>query len=146
MNQRGYQVDWCRDVISTYINVESTLSVCWVINIYCKYELFAPSNDKKVFTITNSSQEILDKSHCKPNKIWVNKGSEFHNRSVKSSLQDSDINIYSTHNEGKYVVAEIFIWTLKNKIYEHITSVSKKIYIDKLDNIVKKQQGNITGQ
>ena len=108
--------------------------------------MVAPSNNKKVFTITNSSQEILDESHCKPNKIWVNKGSEFHNRSVKSSLLDSDINIYSTHNEGKYVVAEIFIWTLKNKIYEHITSVSKKIYIDKLDNVVKKQQYNITGQ
>ena len=45
--------------------------------------------------------------------------------------------MYSTHNEGKSVVAERFIRTLKNKIYKHITSISKNVYIDKLDDIVK---------
>ena len=44
--------------------------------------------------------------------------------------------MYSTHNEGKYVVAERFIRTIKNKIYKHITSISKNGYIDKLDDIV----------
>ena len=44
--------------------------------------------------------------------------------------------MYSTHNEGKYVVAERFIRTLKNKIYKYMTSVSKNVYIDKLDDIV----------
>ena len=57
--------------------------------------------------------------------IWVNKGSEFYIRSMKSWLQDDDIEMYSTHNEGKSVAAEIFIWTLKNKIYKYMTSVSK---------------------
>ena len=44
--------------------------------------------------------------------------------------------MYSTHNEGKSVVAERFIRTLKNKIYKYMTSMSKSVYIDKLDNIV----------
>ena len=44
--------------------------------------------------------------------------------------------MYSTHNEGKSVVAERFIRTLKNKIYKHMTAVSKNVYIDKLDDIV----------
>ena len=44
--------------------------------------------------------------------------------------------MYSTNNEGKSVVAEKFIRTLKNKIYKHMTSVSKNVYIDKLDDIV----------
>ena len=44
--------------------------------------------------------------------------------------------MYSTHNEGKSVVAERFIRTLKNKIYKHMTSISKNVYIDKLDDIV----------
>ena len=44
--------------------------------------------------------------------------------------------MYSTHNEGKSVVAEIFIRTRKSKIYKHMTSVSKNVYIDKLDDIV----------
>ena len=46
--------------------------------------------------------------------------------------------MYSTHNEGKSVVAERFIRILKNRIYKYMTSVSKNVYIDKLDDIVKK--------
>ena len=63
--------------------------------------------DKKT-TITNASQKILDESKCKPNKIWVDKGSEFYSRSMKSWLQDYNIEMYSIHNEGKSVVAERF--------------------------------------
>ena len=44
--------------------------------------------------------------------------------------------MYSIHNEGKSVVAERFIRTLKTKIYKYMTSVSKNVYIDKLDDIV----------
>ena len=46
--------------------------------------------------------------------------------------------MYSTNNEGKSVIAERFIRTLKNKIYKYMTSISKNVYIDKLDDIVKK--------
>ena len=51
-------------------------------------------------------------------------------------LQDNDIVMYSTNNEGKSVVAERFIRTLKSKIYKYMTSISKNAYIDKLDNMV----------
>ena len=44
--------------------------------------------------------------------------------------------MYSTHSEGKSVVAERFIRTLKSKIYKYMTSISKHMYIDKLDDIV----------
>ena len=44
--------------------------------------------------------------------------------------------MYSTHNEGKLVVAERFIRTLKNKIYKYMTSMSQNVYIDKIDDIV----------
>ena len=46
--------------------------------------------------------------------------------------------MYSTHNEGKSVIAERLIRTLKNKIYKYMTSISKNVYIDKLDDVVKK--------
>ena len=49
--------------------------------------------------------------------------------------------MYSTHNEGKSVVAERFIRTLKNKIYKYMTSVSKNVYIDRVDNIVNRYNG-----
>ena len=44
--------------------------------------------------------------------------------------------MYSTHNEEKSVVAERFIITLKNKIYKYMTSISKNVYIDKMDDMV----------
>ena len=50
----------------------------------------------------------------------------------------NDIEMYSTHNGGKSVVAERFIRTLKNKIYKYMTSISKHVYIDKLEDIVNK--------
>ena len=92
--------------------------------------------DKKGVTIANAFQKNLKEFNIKLNKIWVDKGSEFYNSSFKKSLQGNDIEMHSTHNEGKSVVAEIFIRTLRNKIYKYITSVSKNVYIDKLDDIV----------
>ena len=63
----------------------------------------------------------------------VKKGSEFYNKSKKSWLQVNDSEIYSAYNEEKFVAAKRFIRTLKNKIYKYMTSISKNVYIDKLD-------------
>ena len=52
---------------------------------------------------------------------------------MKSFLQNNNIEMYSTHNEGKFVVTERFIRTLKNQIHKYMTSVLKNVYIDKLD-------------
>ena len=46
--------------------------------------------------------------------------------------------MYSTHNEEKFVFAERFIRTLQKRNYKYMTSISKKFYIDKLDDIVNK--------
>ena len=70
--------------------------------------------------------------------MWVDKASEFYNASFKKWLQDNDIIMNSTNNEGKSVVAERFIRTLKSKIYKYMTSISKNVYIDKLNTIVNK--------
>ena len=59
---------------------------------------------------------------------------------MKSWLEKNDIEIYSTNNEEKCVISERFIRTLKNEIYKYMTSLSKNVCIDKLDNIVKKIQ------
>ena len=120
-----------------------------VIDVHCKYMWVIPLKDKKGIEITDAFQKILDKSNCKPNKIWVDKGSEFYNVSMKSWLQKiiqksipyimkqnllllkdslepqrikfikswfkkNSTEKYSIHNEGKSVVAEIFIRTSKD--------------------------------
>ena len=75
----------------------------------------------------------MKKPDRKPNKIWVDKGSEFYNDSFKKWLKDNNIEMYSIHNEGKSVVAERFIRTLKNKIYKYMTAISKNVYNIKVD-------------
>ena len=66
-----------------------------VIDIFSKYTLVIPLKDKKGITITNVFQKFLDKSNHKLNKIWVDKGSEFYNRSMKSWLEKMYRNVFN---------------------------------------------------
>ena len=106
--------------------------MAFIVNINgCFYQKI-----QKGVTVVNAFQKLLDNSKRKPNKIWVDKGSEVYNRSMKSWLEKNDIEMCSTHNERKSVVAERFIRTLKTKIYKYMTSISKNVYINKLSDIV----------
>ena len=88
-------------------------------------------------------EKILSDSNRKPNKIWTDQGSEFYNNSFKDFLKMNNIEMYSTFNEGKSVVAERFIRTLKNKIFKHMRAISKNIYFDELDDIVNKYNNTV---
>ena len=70
-----------------------------VIDIFSKYAWVVPLKDKKGITITNAFQKILKESNRKLNKIWVDKGREFYNSSIKKWLKDNNIKMYSIHNE-----------------------------------------------
>ena len=93
-------------------------------------------------SIVNAFQKIISKER-KPNKIWVDQGSEFYNQSFKDFLKINNIEMYSTYNEGKSVVTERFIRTLKNKIFKNMTAISKNIYFDRLDDIVSKYNNTV---
>ena len=108
------------------------------MDVFSKYGWVISLKDKKGITIIDAFQKNLKESNRKPNEIWVDKGSEFYNISMKSWLEKNDIEMYSTHNEVKAVVTERFIRTLKKEIYKYMTSISKNVYIDKLDDIVNK--------
>ena len=108
-----------------------------VIDIFSKYAWVVPLKDKKSASIVTAFQSIFKQSNKrKPNKIWVDKGSEFYNAYFKKWLQGNDIVMHSINNEGKSVVADRFIRTPKNKIYKYMISISKNVYIDKLNDIV----------
>ena len=106
------------------------------IDLFSKYVFVIPLKDKKGISIVNAFDKIIKQSNRKPNKIWVDQGEEFYNNVFKKWLSDNDIIMYSTYNEGKSVVAERFIRTLKNKLYKHMTATGKNVYYDVLDNIV----------
>ena len=65
-----------------------------VIDIYSKYAWVLSLKDQKGIAITQAFQNILDESGRKPNKMWVDKASEFYNRSMKSWLEDNGIEMY----------------------------------------------------
>ena len=99
------------------------------IDLFSKYAWVTPLKDKKDASIVNAFKKIISKGR-KPNKIWVDQGREFYNQSVRDFLKINNIEMYSTFNEGKSVVAERFIRTLKNKIFKHMIAILKNVYID----------------
>ena len=123
-------------------NKEIKYLLC-TIDLFSKYAWVVPIKDKKGVSIVDAFQKILKESNRKPNKIWVDKGSEFYNKSFKKWLTDNNIETYSIHNKGKLVIAERFIRTLKNKIFKHMTAISKNVCFHVLDDIVNKYNNTV---
>ena len=116
------------------------------IDLFSKYAWVIPIKDKKGTSIVNAFKKIISMelhSKRKPNKICVDQGSEFYNKSFKDFWKINNIEMYSTYNEEKSVVAEIFVRTLKNKSFKHKTAISKNVYLDVLDDIVDKYNNTI---
>ena len=107
------------------------------IDLFSKYAWVAPLKVKRGISIVNAFQKITSERR-KPNEIGLDQGGEFYNKLYKRFFKINGIEIYSTYNKGKFVVAEGFIRTLKNKVFKHMTGVSKIVYFDVLDNIVNK--------
>ena len=113
-------------------------SLSSAIDLYSKYAFVVPLKDKKGISIVNAFDKFIKQSNRKPNKIWVDQGNEFYNCDFTKWLSDNNIIMYSTYNEGKSVVAERFIRTLKNKLYKHMTATGKNVYYEVLDDVVSK--------
>ena len=112
------------------------------IDLFSKYAWVGPLKVKRGISIFDAFQKIMSKGR-KPNKIWVDQGGGFCNNIFKRFLKTSNTEMYSTYNEGKSVVAERFIETLKNKVFKHIAAVSKNFYFDVLDDIVNKYNNTV---
>ena len=112
------------------------------IDLFSKHAWVVSLKDKREISVVNAFQKIISKGR-KTNIMWVDQGGEFYNKLFQRFLKINNIKMYSTYNEGKSVVAEIFIRTLKNKIFKHMTAVSKNLYFDVLDDIVNKYNNTV---
>ena len=92
-------------------------------------------------TVLNVFIKIVNECNCKPNKLWVDQGREFCNKFMQEWLDNNDMLMYSTHNEGNLVVNEKFIKRLKTKIYKKMTANNSKSYLSYL-NILVNQYNN----
>ena len=84
-----------------------------------------PLKDKKGKTVLNVFNEIVSESNPKPNKLWVNQGRKFYNKLIQEWLDNNDILMYYTHNEGKPVIAERFIKHYNLKSIKKTANYSK---------------------
>ena len=104
----------------------------FVIDVFTEYAWVKPLKEKKVKTVLDAFIEIVNESNRKPNKLRVDEGREFYNKLIQEWLDNNDILTCSKHNEGKSVIAERFIKTLKAKIYKKITANDRKIHLSYL--------------
>ena len=107
------------------------------IDIFSQYVWVVPLKDKRGITIINTFPKIISEGR-KPSKIWIDQGRKLYNKLLKRFLKINDIEMHSTYNEGKSVVAKRFIRVLKRKIFKHMKAVSRNVYFDVLDDIVDK--------
>ena len=83
------------------------------IDVFIKYAWVKPLKDEKDKTVVNAFIEIVNETNCKPNKLWVDQRREFYNKFMQEWLEINDILMYSSHKEGKSVIAERIIKNVK---------------------------------
>ncbi|KAL9986004.1 hypothetical protein ACROYT_G000057 [Oculina patagonica] len=108
-----------------------------IIDVFSKFAWAIQLKDKKGASITSAFNNIIINDKRKPEYLWVDKGSEFYNKTFKEWLKQNDIKMYSTFNEGKAVVIERFNRTLKNKMYKQFTIQGNTQYLEMLPILVK---------
>ena len=114
-----------------------------VIDLFSKYAWVIPIKDKKGTSIVNAFKKIFSDSNRKSNKIWVDQGSQFYNKSFKDFLKINNIKcIQHTMKENSLMMKDFFR-TLKNKIFKHMTAISKNVYYDVLNDIVDKYNNTV---
>ena len=115
--------------------IENVKYFLCVIDIFTKYAWVKPLKDKKGKIVLNAYIKIVNESNSKTNKSWVNQVREFYNKLIQEWLDDNDILMYMTYNEGKSVISERFMKTLRDKIYKKMTVNDRKSYPSYLNKI-----------
>ena len=118
---------------SKYKNVKYLL---YVIDVFTKYAWVKTLKDKKGKPVLNAFIEIGNESNRKLYKLWVDQGREFYDKLMQEWVDNNNILVHSAHNEGKSVIAERFIKTLKSKICKKMIANDSKSYLPYLNKLV----------
>ena len=107
-----------------------------VLDVFSKYGWIVPLKDKKGESVAAAFKKIFSEGR-KPKRLWVDKGKEYYNKSVKELLESEGIEMYSTENEEKSSVCERWNRTIKTKMWKQFTVQNNTVYIDMLPGLVK---------
>ncbi len=130
---------WSADLVDMQWNSRQNKGYKYLLNIidlFSKYAWSVPIKDKTGKSITEAFTKVVKDSGRKPEKLWVDQGTEFYNRVFRGWLNENDIEMYSTHNEGKAVVIERFNRTIKEKMWKYFSANNTHKYTDILDNLM----------
>ena len=97
-----------------------------IIDVFCKYAWVIALKDKKILRLLLHFEKLWKNQAVNQTKYWLENINKV-NRSIKLWSENNDIEIYSTHKEGKSVAASRFIRTLDNKIYKYMTAIWKSM-------------------
>ena len=107
-----------------------------VLDVFSKYGWIVPLKDKKGESVAAAFKKIFSEGR-KPEKLWVDKGKEYYNKSVKELLLNEGIEMYSTENEEKSSVCERWNRTIKTKMWKRFTAQNSTEYLDMLPRLVE---------
>ena len=106
-----------------------------VLDVFSKYGWIVPLKDKKGESVAAAFKKIFSEGR-KPKRLWVDKGKEYYNKSVKELLMSKGIEMYSTENEEKSMICERWNRTIKTKMWKRFTAQNTTEYLDMLNPLV----------
>ncbi len=108
-----------------------------VIDVFSKYAWCIPLKNKSAATVLNAVKSLIQQSHRTPQRIWVDKGSEFYNKKFEEWVKSNDIIMYSTYGESKSVIVERFQRTLKDMFTKQFTIQNTRNWVKLLPDVLK---------
>jgi hypothetical protein len=108
-----------------------------VIDVFSKYAWCIALKNKDASSVLNAFQSIITSSKRSPQKIWVDKGSEFYNKTFEHWINGLGITMYSTYGESKSVIVERFIRTLKELMNHQFTVRNTREWVKLLPEVMK---------
>ena len=108
-----------------------------IIDVFSKYAWCVPLKSKTGTIVLTAVKDVIAESGRQPEKIWVDRGSEFYNKEFMDWAKKKNITVYSTYGESKSVVVERFIRTLKELITRKFTSTNLRNWVKILPGILK---------
>jgi co-chaperonin GroES (HSP10) len=114
-----------------------------IIDVFSKFAWCVPLKNKTAKSTLDAVIDVVLKSERLPEKIWVDKGSEFYNKDFKNWAKQNGIVMYSTYGESKSVVVERFLQTLKNMLTKYFSATNTRNWVKILPKIMKKYNNRI---
>ena len=131
---------WSGDLldIHQYARVNKNYTFILVlVDVFSKYAWARPLKNKEGNSVARALEEIFNSSKRCPYRLWTDRGTEFYNKNVENTLKKHKVQLYSTFNEPKSMIAERFIRTLRGKLESNFLLTQSTVWYDILPELLR---------